>query len=96
MDVQDHLQIELPDQQGPWSEFREKERAQAVYPLRIRQMWKMYGKSDGNKCGDCAHMIRKSFAKVYRKCGKAKQTNGTGTDWLASWQACGLFNLEAK
>lgn len=73
-----------------WENWLSEQRVVLAYPLRIRQMWSMHGKSE-NKCGKCAFFLRKRYAKTYRKCSKTKMTHGPGTDWLASWQACGLF-----
>lgn len=44
----------------------------------------------GETCGSCDHLVRKSLAKVYRKCGlmRAHWTGGKATDVLASAPAC--------
>ena len=79
-----------------WQEWLpQQEKTAEVYPLRIRQMWMKHGKVE-NKCGKCIFFLRIRYAKVYRKCEKTKMTGGPGTDWLASWQACGLFKLAEK
>jgi hypothetical protein len=71
--------------------------------LRIRtaiQQWRqlhtIYGKTEGKKCGNCEHLIRKNYSKTYLKCGLATNTNGPATDWRAMWIACGKFEQKKK
>lgn len=44
----------------------------------------------GETCKTCRHLVRKSLAKTYLKCGKAraKWTGGHGSDVLARSPAC--------
>ena len=45
---------------------------------------------EGETCGSCKHLVRKSLAKVYRKCGlnEANWTGGPGTDIRCKDAAC--------
>jgi len=47
--------------------------------------------TEGKKCGDCEHFIRKQYANVYFGCLKYGDTGGAATDWRVNWEACGLF-----
>jgi len=44
----------------------------------------------GETCGSCKHLVRKSMAKVYLKCGLTRQcwTGGRKTDVRARDSAC--------
>ena len=66
----------------------------AVIAPRLLAMHKMYGVTEGQRCGTCAHMFARHYDKAYWKCRKAKQSKGTGTDWRKSWRACGLWQKE--
>lgn len=56
-----------------------------------KQLKKIYGVSDGNKCKNCIHFKRKKIGNVYFKCLKASVSSSEATDWRANWGACGLF-----
>ncbi len=60
-------------------------------PMRIRAMHQTYGVTEGQTCKTCAHLVCKHFNKRYYKCDLTRQTNGPGTDWRVSWDACGLW-----
>ena len=62
-----------------------------VLPDRIETMHKVFGKNDGNKCGDCIYFVRYKQGSRWSKCSLTVQTGGTGTDWRATWPACGRF-----
>lgn len=57
-------------------------------PERIGVMHRMYGTTEGKRCGTCAHLVTKRFGGVYHKCGLNRDTNGAATDWRTSWPAC--------
>ena len=44
----------------------------------------------GETCGSCKHLYRKTMAKTYLKCNlmRAKWTGGGKTDIRAGWAAC--------
>ena len=52
----------------------------------------------GHSCGDCKHLARRSFSKVYLKCGlmQASWTGGAGTDVRAHDPACRRWESNAK
>lgn len=60
-------------------------------PWRLRVMHRMYGHDPTHTCGQCKHLITKRYAGTYFKCELTKQSNGPGTDWRKSWEACGRF-----
>lgn len=62
-----------------------------VYPEIITLRWQLYGKVDGQTCGNCANLVVKRVGHVYFKCALAKQTRGPSTDFRKSWPACGKF-----
>jgi hypothetical protein len=77
-------------------EWQAAHAVEAALPLRIRQMWQMYSKDEAHKCGQCVFLERYKQGGHWMKCGKSKQTGGTGTDWRSSWPACGLFQQEER
>lgn len=45
--------------------------------------------ADGvGKCGTCAHLRRKQFARTFLKCALGQDSNGPATDIKARWPAC--------
>ena len=50
---------------------------------------------EGETCGSCQHLYRKSMAKTYLKCGlnSAEWTGGGGTDVRARDPACREWTL---
>lgn len=68
---------------------------QAVHPQRIKAMWAIYGRLEGQRCGTCKHCLRLRYSRVYLKCARSKMTNGAGTDWRAGWAACGAYEEAA-
>lgn len=67
-----------------------------IAEANYKQLIAAYGETEGQKCKNCIHLIRKSWDKVYLKCGLARQSNSMATDWRAKWPACGKFELEKK
>jgi hypothetical protein len=60
-------------------------------PQRIRAMHATYGTNPGERCGTCRHLVCKHYNKRYYKCDQTRQSNGPGTDWRVSWDACGRW-----
>ncbi len=56
-----------------------------------RQLHTIHGKTEGETCKNCIHLIRKQFSKTYLKCSLASNSNSPATDWRAGWVACGKF-----
>ena len=65
-------------------------------PMQIRVMHATYGVTEGERCGTCRHLYSKHYDRRYYKCGKARQSNGPGTDWRVSWQACGKWEKKEE
>ena len=58
--------------------------------LKIDKMHFLYGKTPGEKCKDCFHLI--GGVNEYRKCEIYGISASASTDWRLSWDACGLWN----
>jgi hypothetical protein len=69
-------------------------------PARMQQMHKRYGPcpaaEQGARCGDCRHVVTRSFANNYYKCDLARCSAGAATDWRLRWPACGRFERRAE
>lgn len=64
--------------------------------VRIAWMHNRHGRTEGRKCGDCAHFLRHTHHDgKYFKCRLYGVTAGMGTDWRVRWDACGLFKARA-
>ena len=60
---------------------------QGLHPMTGKRL-----RSAGGTCGQCAHLRRLQYAKIYRKCELAVSlTHGPATDCRTSWPACELF-----
>lgn len=46
-------------------------------------------------CGNCAHLYRVSYTKVYIKCSLVPATGGPGTDVRVRWPACTKWAAES-
>lgn len=66
---------------------------QRPLPERIGAMYRMYGRTDGQRCGDCVHLYHISGRgpSSYPKCDLNVDTGGPGSDWGKSWPACGKW-----
>ena len=60
-------------------------------PWRLRVMHEAYGRDPEHTCGQCRHLVVKRWDKSYFKCDLTRMTNGPGTDWRKSWEACSRF-----
>lgn len=72
-------------------EWQEQHAEEIALPRRIQAMRAMYGKTEGKTCKTCAHLVRYRQSATWMKCKRSKITGGAGTDWKASFPACGLF-----
>lgn len=58
---------------------------------KIELMHRIFGKNEKYCCIECSHFKRKTYgSRTYRKCEVYGDSNSTGTDWKASYIACGL------
>lgn len=58
---------------------------------KIELMHRIFGKNEKYCCIECSHYKRKTYgSRTYRKCEVYGDGNSTGTDWKASYIACGL------
>lgn len=60
-------------------------------PKRIEDMHTLYGVTPNKTCGTCNHLIRYKQGTTWFKCGLARQSASTATDWRVKWQACGKW-----
>ncbi len=60
-------------------------------PVRITAMYSLYGKTEGEKCGQCNHIICVVRSRTYFKCSQSRMSHGAATDWRMRWTACGKF-----
>ena len=65
---------------------------------KIARMYSLFGVASGEKCKDCMHFYRNQTraGNLYRKCEVYGNSNCESTDWNASFEACGLFNIETE
>lgn len=56
-------------------------------------MIKAYGITEGEKCKNCAHLVYKSYSKVYYKCKLRNNVDKCSpvSDHKVNWPACGKF-----
>ena len=57
---------------------------------KIELMHYLFGTKTGF-CKDCEHFYRKQYSGTYRKCEVYGDSCGEGTDWKATYLACGLY-----
>ncbi|WP_227930051.1 hypothetical protein [Eubacterium callanderi] len=57
---------------------------------KIELMHNLFGKKTGF-CKDCGHFYLKQYSNVYQKCEVYGDSHGEGTDWKATYPACGLY-----
>lgn len=58
---------------------------------KIDMMYKLFGRNHTCMCCDCVHFRRKSWnGRSYRKCAVYGDSQSEGTDWRATYPACGL------
>lgn len=63
---------------------------------KIELMHRIFGKNEKYCCIECSHFKRKTYgSRTYRKCEVYGDSNSTGTDWKASYIACGLAPWKA-
>lgn len=73
-------------------EWQEQHAQDVILPKRILVMHAMNGKAEGKFCKTCKHLMRFKQSARWMKCSKSKITGGAGTDWKASFPACGLHD----
>lgn len=81
-----------------WDEWLEKnDPAYGDYhPDQIKTMWRMYGKNEAHRCGECAFLERRSQSGTWFKCLNTKITGGAATDFKKKWAACGKFQQKEQ
>ena len=58
---------------------------------KIELMHRIFGKNEKYCCIECSHFKRKTYgSRICEKCEVYGDSNSTGTDWKASYIACGL------
>lgn len=63
---------------------------------KIELKHRIFGKNEKLCCIECSHFKRKTYgSRTYRKCEVYGDSNSTGTDWKASYIACGLAPWKA-
>lgn len=45
-----------------------------------------------SRCGNCKHLIRKRYSKVYHKCNLYIDTNGPASDIRVKWLGCAQWD----
>lgn len=56
----------------------------------------LYGIKEGEKCKNCAHLVRKAYSKVYYKCELRNNVDKCSpkSDHKVGWPACSKFESE--
>ncbi len=58
---------------------------------KIDLMHRLFGKNESLMCCECKAFYRNRYGtRIYRKCRNYGDSASTGTDWKATYQACGL------
>ena len=55
------------------------------------KLLRIYGQSEGNKCGKCIHLLEFAHDRAWFKCNLARVTRSAASDWRKKWDACGRF-----
>jgi hypothetical protein len=86
-------EVEIKENVDAHGAERTKSGAYVNNPLHIT-----YGKLEGEKCKNCAHLVRKSFSKVYYKCELRNNVDKCSpkSDHKVNWTACGKFKKETE
>lgn len=62
---------------------------------KIHAMHKRFGTCGVFRCRDCPHLISGRYHdRKYHKCELYGLTHSEATDWLVSYQACGMYGIE--
>lgn len=59
---------------------------------KIAVMHKLFGITEGMKCGDCVYLLTFQQSRRWFKCSVYGCTHSVSSDWTKKWTACGLFN----
>jgi len=62
--------------------------------VRLADMHRIYGVTQGAICGNCRHFVSYRQSTRWAKCAKTRTTASRATDWKARNAACGLFEAE--
>ena len=58
-------------------------------------MHRLFGKSEGNRCGDCKNLVRFKYRGMsLKKCKVYGVTQSIASDWALKYEACGPFNKD--
>ena len=57
-------------------------------------MYSLFGKTEGQVCKNCNHVVRNEKTKTYPKCECYGLSSSEATDFPMLVTACGLFNKE--
>jgi len=59
-------------------------------------MWAVYGKTEGERCKNCAFLVAKRMGKIYYKCELRGNVDKCSpkSDHKVNWTACGKFEKE--
>ena len=63
---------------------------------KIDLMHRLFGKCEGQICGDCSHFYQHNYGNVYFKCEIYGNSHAMSTDWRKKYPACSLFNKEYR
>ena len=79
------------DEMKMFPERFEAERApKPIVLMRGRYGWP----KDSVTCGDCAHLVTRSYTNTYFKCGLYSTSKSATSDFRKSWPGCGAFEVK--
>ncbi len=61
---------------------------------KVEIMYRLFGKTEGEICKHCNHVVRNEKAKTFNKCECFGLSSSEATDFPMMVTACGLFNKE--
>lgn len=61
---------------------------------KIEIMYRNFGKTEGEICRNCFHVVKNEMGKTYNKCECYGLSSSEATDFPMMVTACGLFNKE--
>lgn len=73
-----------PEKRGP---RKNANVARGLHPMGLHLA------DNGETCGTCAHLRRRSVSKTYMKCDITKMSRSEATDIRAKWRACEKWRL---
>jgi len=61
--------------------------------LQLQRMHTVFGRSYGNRCGDCCNFAKGRYHdRILQKCVAYGLTHSEASDWAQRWDACGQYN----